>query len=219
MTTDTTRRERKAAERRQRILEAGAQVFTERGYHRATTKEIADVADVAEGTLYNYFASKDDLLMGILDDLVQLNRQQALMTEGLEMELGEFLRAFLAYRLARTGPYQRLLVSILPELMHHPALRERYNRDLVQPALAMIEAHIQGRVAHGQLPAVDAPLVTRMIVGMLFGMQLLMIVGDPHMAAVWAQPGQMIDSIAGLILQGVDGLPPPALGHESDQKH
>ena len=59
------RRERRIAARKAQILYAAAQVFSRQGYERATTREIADIADVSEGTLYNYFNSKRELLIGV----------------------------------------------------------------------------------------------------------------------------------------------------------
>ena len=57
------------AETRRRILDAAAAVFSNKGYHGATISEIAEEADVAAGTIYNYFDSKADLLIGIMTRL------------------------------------------------------------------------------------------------------------------------------------------------------
>jgi AcrR family transcriptional regulator len=43
------------------LLDAATTVFSQRGFARATTKEIAQVAGVAEGTIYRHFADKQDL--------------------------------------------------------------------------------------------------------------------------------------------------------------
>jgi AcrR family transcriptional regulator len=51
----------RGAETRRQLLEAAGRVFATRGYARATTKEIAKVAGVAEGTIYRHFADKQDL--------------------------------------------------------------------------------------------------------------------------------------------------------------
>jgi len=52
---------RRGAETRQRLLDAAAVVFSQRGFARSTTKEIAEAAGVAEGTIYRHFADKQDL--------------------------------------------------------------------------------------------------------------------------------------------------------------
>ena len=41
------------------IIEAAAQVFAERGYHGATTQDIADVLNIRQASLYYYFPSKE----------------------------------------------------------------------------------------------------------------------------------------------------------------
>ncbi|WP_081768789.1 TetR/AcrR family transcriptional regulator [Herbaspirillum sp. RV1423] len=68
-------RERGKQEKRRRIKQAARDVFLEKGYDAATTREIAERADVAIGTLFVYAKDKRDLLMMIInDDLDQLNR-------------------------------------------------------------------------------------------------------------------------------------------------
>jgi AcrR family transcriptional regulator len=57
-----SRRERKKEETRQRLLEAGWKLFREHGYDDTTVAEIAEAADVAKGTLFNYFPTKESLL-------------------------------------------------------------------------------------------------------------------------------------------------------------
>ena len=56
------RRERKKRELRTRIYETARQLFLERGFEATTVAEIAEAADVAQGTFFNHFASKNDLL-------------------------------------------------------------------------------------------------------------------------------------------------------------
>ncbi len=49
-------------ERLDRILEAGARVLGERGYHGASMRQVAEAAGTSLGTLYHYLAGKEDLL-------------------------------------------------------------------------------------------------------------------------------------------------------------
>jgi AcrR family transcriptional regulator len=57
-----SRRERKKLETRQGLLEAALALFRENGYDETTVEEITDRADVAKGTFFNYFPSKEALL-------------------------------------------------------------------------------------------------------------------------------------------------------------
>lgn len=48
--------------KRRQIVDGAVRVFRKKGYHKATVREIAREADVGLGTIYDYFASKDDIL-------------------------------------------------------------------------------------------------------------------------------------------------------------
>lgn len=88
-------RERGKLEKRRRIKGAARAVFLEKGYDDATTREIAQRADVAIGTLFVYAKDKRDLLMMIVnDDLDAVNAELA-RTEWrgpLIDQLGTFFR-------------------------------------------------------------------------------------------------------------------------------
>ena len=58
-------REKKKREARARILKAAEAIFVKEGYSKATTARIAREAEVGEGTIYNYFDSKSDILIAI----------------------------------------------------------------------------------------------------------------------------------------------------------
>ncbi|MCK4472718.1 MAG: helix-turn-helix transcriptional regulator, partial [Anaerolineae bacterium] len=72
--------------RRDIILEAAAAVFAERGYQRATMKEVAAHAGIAPGTIYLYFKNKRDLLLAIADHLITQPVDQTLVALVLEVE-------------------------------------------------------------------------------------------------------------------------------------
>ena len=62
-------RERKKREIRHRMIETAARLFAERGIDATTMEEIAAAADVSVGTVYNYFGTKNRLLLaGIEED-------------------------------------------------------------------------------------------------------------------------------------------------------
>ena len=58
----------KAMDKRAVILDAALRTFVKRGYSETKVAEIASEAGVAEGTLYNYFHSKEDLLLALFDE-------------------------------------------------------------------------------------------------------------------------------------------------------
>ena len=100
--------------RRNQILEAAARVFAEKGFHRATTRHIASEAGVAEGTIYNYFDSKGDLLIGIMMRLSTAENVSTELTEALDEDARGLLLAIARHRLAQplVIPFTTYLESV-----------------------------------------------------------------------------------------------------------
>jgi AcrR family transcriptional regulator len=66
-----TRIHRRKRRNRNALIEAGYAIMARKGIDAATMLEIADMADVGAGTVYNYFASKDELAMAVMDEVME----------------------------------------------------------------------------------------------------------------------------------------------------
>ncbi len=75
------RKERERVARRREILAAARKVFAAKGYERATLDEIAEQAEFAKGTLYNYFDSKETLFREIVREI--LNEMKIIAEEAI----------------------------------------------------------------------------------------------------------------------------------------
>lgn len=87
--------------RRGQILSAARSAFVRHGLAGTTVSQIADGADVAKGTVYLYFRSKDEILRALLDDAVaELYRDTVPLLAGpdsVEQKLQRFLDGTLAF--------------------------------------------------------------------------------------------------------------------------
>lgn len=191
----SSRRERRVAARRTLILEAAARLFAEKGFHRTTTKDIAEAADVSEGTLYNYFENKDEMLMGIMTLLVDAQRMDLRLTDGLPVDARHFLMAMLENRREMVEQKGEMLQSVLSEILVNPDLRQRYYQQLILPVLGLLTGHLQARSQMGQIKPVDAALVSRILVGLTTGLFVLEVLGDPKVTTEWEELSEVITSI------------------------
>src|SRR6516162_2070458 len=64
-------RQRATGNKRKRILDAAVRVFAKKGFYATRVSEVARAAGVADGTIYLYFKSKDELLVSLFEDRVE----------------------------------------------------------------------------------------------------------------------------------------------------
>jgi AcrR family transcriptional regulator len=107
------RRETKKEQTKLRILEAALQLFRERGLEATTTKEISRKAGIAEGTLFNYFETKEDLALYFFqketDDLIAWFRAEKRLQKAA---LPEKLFAIIHRQLEYLEPYEEFIGAV-----------------------------------------------------------------------------------------------------------
>jgi AcrR family transcriptional regulator len=190
------------AARRNQILDAATQIFAEKGFHRATVRAVAQAAGVADGTIYTYFASKDELLIGILDRLNQTDeRPEHFAQVGHDGDFRAFFTEYLRERLALVFASLPVLQALLPEVMTNGALRQRYFEQILQPTFALGEHFFHERMAAGELRSLDVAVTVRVVAGMVFGVAMLRLLGDNTGGA--EQTDELAGVLATLLLEGL----------------
>src|ERR1700746_2290484 len=71
----SSRRNRRSAELRERLCRAALHQFGKKGFLEATVEDITNAADVGKGTFFNYFPSKDHILIAFSE--MQISKLQA----------------------------------------------------------------------------------------------------------------------------------------------
>jgi TetR/AcrR family transcriptional regulator, fatty acid metabolism regulator protein len=198
-----TRRERQNAARSEQILDAATRLFAEKGFHRTTTRDIADAADMAEGTLYNYFANKDDLLFGIMQRLTKAMTFNALHIEAQpSADTREHFSALL--QTYRDFQYQNatMLQALLSEILANRELRMRYYQLLLEPSIQALEQDLTKHSQLGQIHCKDIPATARVLTSIFLGLFFLDVLGDPMAHTNRAEIEKALISF------GYDGLAP-----------
>ena len=93
LSRSTSRRQRRSAEIRERLFRAALALFVEKGFAETTVADITEAADVGKGTFFNYFPSKDHILLAFGE--MQLGKLQAAidMARKTGEPMPEFLRS------------------------------------------------------------------------------------------------------------------------------
>lgn len=202
-----SRRERRAAARKAQILDGAARVFAEKGFARATTKEIAAAADVSEGTIYNYFDSKEDLLIGLMNRLgdVQFRRMQFTpdqMEQALEQDARDFLREVFRTRHSFVARSEAVLRAVIAEMLINRGFAERYYEQALLPYSELLERHLQARLERGEIRPVDVPLLLRFFSAVNAGLLVGLLIGDDLLRARW-ESEEFIEALTDFVMYGI----------------
>ncbi|MCG8423203.1 MAG: TetR family transcriptional regulator [Proteobacteria bacterium] len=212
-------------DKRERILDAAERIFARNGFYNARVAEIARAAGVADGTIYLYFKSKDDLLISLFESR-------------MERVTGELTRAVAAAQ----GPRDRLLAIIRThfQMVHdNPLVAEVLTIELRQSSKFMKEYSnpqfgeflklIASVIGEGQEAGefdrgVPAPHAARMIFGIIDELALAWLLGggenfDIVRAADWVGAFVM-NGLHSRVTEdsGASGINPPLPGIEQLQE-
>jgi AcrR family transcriptional regulator len=145
----------KSEDKRNAILDAATRLFAERGLTAAPTSEISERAGVAEGTLFTYFKTKDDLINALYRE-IKLELADAMMSDfprkkNVRTRLRHVWDRYVNWGIA--NPRQR---KVLARLQVSEVLTKE-SKDVTGAPFAefqtMIRGAIDGRVFRDDLPA------------------------------------------------------------------
>ncbi|KAB2873260.1 MAG: TetR/AcrR family transcriptional regulator [Burkholderiaceae bacterium] len=160
-------RRRQKEARPQQLLDAALELFVEKGFAATRAEEVAQRAGVSKGTLYLYYASKEDLLKAVIRE--QLSTRIAAGAVHVERHRGsvaELLRDVLSrwWLEVFDSPTSGVFKLIVSEVRNFPDLAEFYQREVVQPGEQLISRVVQRGIDNGEFDAVDVSLVVHSLV-------------------------------------------------------
>lgn len=110
------RRQANKLEKRARLREATEKLFRKRGYENATTREIADAAGIATGTLFLYARDKQDLLFLVMHEHLRVAVEEAFATLPRKAKLVPALRHIFTRLYAMYGTQESLAKHFVANL-------------------------------------------------------------------------------------------------------
>lgn len=172
----TIRRERERQARRRSILDAAKVVFAQRGFLNATMEEIAERCELAVGTLYRYFQSKEELYVSLLFEAMEMFRKEIEVVRRSNAPPDEQLRAVwhFFYNFYHEQPeYYRAFM-----FLHNEGLRQVISPEVVDQInrcagrnFKLVAEIVQAGVEAGVYrPALDARGVVDVLWALLMGL-------------------------------------------------
>lgn len=151
---------------RQRIIQAAAEIISQRGYARGTTHAIAEAAGVNEVTIFRHFGSKKNLFMTIIDQY-----GVPALAPSLEAQFSGELRQdllLIGNTLMRIMLESRANIRLLLcESIHFPEMRNIMVKNPRQLRL-MLSRYFQHQIEQGHLRNLHPESLARVFSGMFF---------------------------------------------------
>ena len=201
VTIEPPLRERKKRDTRRRILMAGLEAFTARGFENCTIDEIARAAGVGKGTVYNYFRAKEDLVVSFM---VEVERQTQAKVGALPQGRGSaasILTRFIASQMALKAPHYRFVRLFLAQLAGTATHADPWVREAstaLDPALIQLFEKLQTR---GLVRTdVDIPVLVGAFKVMQLGLMILWAIEGPP----WAGIGDVVRQHVRLFCSGIE---------------
>ena len=196
-------------DRREQIAEAAMRVFAEKGYMRATNKDIAREAGITTGLIYHYFDSKEALLKAIIElrSPVQLTRslspQSPQSPKTLELPPEAFLRSLLLQMLdvVESDQFVQLLRVFLPEAIHNPGLAA-LGLPSYQEAVKFLENYVAAKMESGELRRGDPSMAAQVMTSGIMGFVLRRQIFHDSLALQYSHE-QIVDGIVGAAMHGL----------------
>ena len=186
--------------RREQIVGAATRVFAEKGFRRATTREVARAAGVSEGTIYNYFEDKDAILLAILDRLNETEWRAEDFEQGMATDFRGFLEEYLRRRMSLIWENREVFRVVLSEILVNSELRKLYLQRVVEPTMKIAEENFRSRMEQGEVRETDAPLAMRFVAGAVLGVLVLGLLGDEE---INSRSDEVPDVLSGLLIRGL----------------
>ena len=170
-------------DRREQIIDAAMRVFAQKGFARASNRDVAREAGITTGLIYYYFASKEDLLRAALEERSPVQVMTQIAPEMLEQPPEVFLPLLILRVLSVVEGelFVNMIRVLLPELLHGSTEIAPIALSFFQRIIDFLSDYLKTQIVRGRIRAdLDADATAQIIVSSLIGMVLRrQVIHDP----------------------------------------
>ncbi len=200
--------ERRKEARPKELLASAIELFVERGFASTRLEDVARRAGVSKGTLYLYYANKEDLFKAVVRQTIlpMIDDAETSVAE-FEGHSAELLRQVILSWWVRIGATKASGISklILAEADNFPELARFYQEEVMTRRMRMISNMLERGIRRGEFRAIDVPQTAQVLIA-----PLLMLSTWKHTIAPCErcdlQPEAFLEAFLDITLHGL--LPP-----------
>lgn len=145
-------------DRREQILDAAMHVFAEKGFARATNKDIAHRAGITPGLIYHYFESKEALLMTIVESRSPLKIEGTISPDILALPAQTLFRVIVmrVLNIVETEDFIAFVRMLIPEILNSETGLHKQLAPVIMPRiLGFLSRCIEAKIASGEFRPIE----------------------------------------------------------------
>jgi AcrR family transcriptional regulator len=150
------RRQLRKEETRRRLLDTAIRLMTEQGFEDLTVEAIAIAADVGKGTIYNYFSTKEDIVVAFFVDLERSVQRKLARWTPEDASLAGILVSFLEFQFRLKRPHYKFVRIFFTQMFARPEQMYPYLVDLQSiidvPLITLFQSLQERRLLRHDVP-------------------------------------------------------------------
>lgn len=155
-----------------KVILAAQKIFGEKGYHASTTKEISEEAGLSEGTIFRYFKTKKDLLIGVVAPVIEKTAEN-LIKANEENDINTVLENIAKNRLKYFKKVFPVMKIILFEGQIDNTFRQKVFQEITHVVVKRLEKLFEKKIAQGELKEVDVNTLAKTFMSFVIGMAIV----------------------------------------------
>lgn len=184
--------------KRERILEAAQVVFARKGYYLAKIEEIAELAEVGKGTVYEYFTSKQELYKEMFKVILSQYTARVAVKDAAGITAKEWIRYLLEMHLQYMMENRQHLPTNFGDMGGFDEEILGWMYDLRKESIKRLTGIFQEGIARGELKDMDPELAANLLAGMMRGITIPLM-----MEGAYGDPSQVADQVTDVLFHGM----------------
>lgn len=204
---DETLPEDELTKRHWEILEAATKIFSEKGFENSRTSDIAKEANIAEGTIFRYYKTKKDLLMGLFIPMI-IKFFRPMMLSSIEkifnkdgMPIEEKVKAIFMDRIKLVRKNMPLVKTLVIEAAYKPEILEAIRESILPKVVDVLDGFMIKNIENDTFRNLDPRVVTRTFMSILAG-YIVLTVNFPNMFPA-ENDEEEIEKMTYILLEGI----------------
>ncbi|WP_110931251.1 TetR/AcrR family transcriptional regulator [Paenibacillus bouchesdurhonensis] len=198
--------EGKLTEKQIKIIQAAVEIFAEKGYAASSTSEIAQMAGVAEGTIFRHYKTKKDLLMSIVSPMMTRLIAPFVWNDFKEVlesnypTIEDFLYAVAVNRINFARKHLKIIKILLQEIPFQPVLQNEFKKHIGSKVFQRFSEIVEHFKDKGQIIEMPTPSLLRFSASAMVGLFITRFLIFPDES--WDEEQEIRDTIQ-LIMDGI----------------